>query len=143
ANRGEPAPRGCTRPRLNRLRRFLPRLAQVCVQIDEAWRNDQARSIKHLRAGGRAKATRLRDLNNFFSLDEDVARRVRIRRRIDHAPVLNQKHWRIPWVLLRAPDACRFLKRPRSADKGWPCVLPRHSLPAPGRMTAARPQQRV
>ena len=77
---------GRRRARRDRLLVLLPRLAQVRVQVDEAGRDDEARSVEDLRAlGPRLAATE--QPGHAAVLDEHVQAGVDALRRVDHVSV--------------------------------------------------------
>jgi hypothetical protein len=62
----------------------------VRVHVNEAGRDDEAGGIKDLRAIGARDFSRRRDFGNTFTVEENVAWRVGLGRRIEDPPILNQ-----------------------------------------------------
>ena len=101
ANGREAAARGGKRAGLDGFGIFLPGFAQVHVHINEARRDDQAGGVEDFRAVGTSDFSRRGDFGDALAVQQNVARRIGLRRGIEHAAVLNQKHGQIPWVSLR------------------------------------------
>ena len=79
------------------------------VKIDKTGSNDQPAGVENFRVLRRDDFPRGRHLFYLLRVHKNIERRVGLRCRVQHAPVLNQKHWRIPWVSFQAPDVHRFL----------------------------------
>ena len=62
------------------------------VKIDKSRRDNQSRRIQHFRALRRRYLSRRPKLFELLSIQLHVERPIRLRRRVDHPPILNQKH---------------------------------------------------
>jgi len=111
-------------------------IVMLRVQVNKARRHHQPGSVKDLLSGYGAELSRFGHPSDFAAVDKDVTRGIRMACRVDHAPVVNHQHWRIPSVCCgrsrpsetpwpRAPGARRPPRRRRSPDTGWPCARPR------------------
>ena len=81
ADGGEAARDGRGRARRDGLLVLLPRLAQVCVQVYEAGRDDEASGVEDLRALGRVP-TAAKQFGHAPIFDQDVASTVHTLRRV-------------------------------------------------------------
>src|SRR2546425_8756415 len=73
ADGGEPAAGRRARSRLNRFRRFLPRLAQMAVQVNKTRRDDQAGSVKYFGALDPRDLSARRNFRDVLAVEQDVA----------------------------------------------------------------------
>jgi hypothetical protein len=65
------------------------------MQIDEAGRNDETAGVEDLRVSGSEPAGS-GDFRDFLAIEQNVERRIRVRRGIHDAAVLNEEHAKGP-----------------------------------------------
>src|SRR5438552_6307265 len=109
------------------------------VKIDKSRRHDELARVKNFRALRHRNFSRRSNLFDLLSVQQHVEARVRLRRRIDHPPVLNQKHSPIPSTSLAVPGACPSLWPMNSTSTRSPCELLLHWSSVPARKNAACP----
>ena len=90
ANGSESTRGGRSRPAGDRLFVVLPRLAQVNVEIDKSRCNNQPARIEFF-VGPAADFPRQRDLRHPSIPQQQIHRRIDLRRRIDHVPTLDEQ----------------------------------------------------
>src|SRR5438876_10593100 len=108
------------------------------VKIDKSRRHDELARVKNFRALRHRNFSRRSNLFDLLSVQQHVEARVRLRRRTDHPPVLNQQHPLIPSTLLAVPGACSPLWPLKSTSTRSPCELLFRVPPVSARSTAAR-----
>ena len=90
----------------------------MAVQIDKAGRDDQILGIENFRALGTLRELAVRrNRGDAISIEQDVARRIRAARGIEHASIANQQHEKNPFPEARP-------RRRRSSGRATPCERP-------------------